>query len=112
MEQNAQAISVQEAKLRLLEWSEQADEEMHQQVHALLESAKAGTRKVVPWAAGAALLFGLLSGRGGARGDGDHPGEHGGPIRAGIRMLRTAVRVAIFVLPLVKPFFAKRPARE
>lgn len=101
-------ISVREAKLRMLEWSERADEAIQQQVHEVIATARQGAMRAIPWAAGGALLVGLLAGRGKRAGD----GRARGPISAGIGMVRTGIKVAMFVLPLVRPFLAQRQREE
>jgi hypothetical protein len=107
-------ISVQEAKARLLAWSEQADVEVHQELRAALATAKRGALATLPWAAGAALLMGLLTGRRKRDKESGHAGSGGaGGIGKLIGAARTAIRVATFALPLVRAFLAsRRPSRE
>ena len=94
---------VEDARARLLEWSVDADAALHEQVHQVIESVTAKTRRVLPWAIGGIVVMGLL----GRRRKGD-----AGPARSWIGTLRTAIAVATTVLPLVRPFFEKKPESE
>ncbi len=108
-------ISVGEAKQRLLEWSELADEAMHQEIHEVIATAKQGAMKAIPWAAGAALVMGLFaarSKRGGERSGGGGGGGGQGILGKGIGILRMGIKVATIALPLVRPFFAARRDEE
>jgi len=111
MNDDARPISVEEAKRRLLEWSDEADEGLRQELQQAIESVKGSARRAVPWAAGAAAVLGflMLKGRKGG-GEGAEGGE--GLLRRGVGVLRAAIRVGMFVLPLAKPFFNRRGRRD
>ncbi|HMN41365.1 MAG TPA: hypothetical protein PKE29_11005 [Phycisphaerales bacterium] len=93
-------LDPEEAKLRLLEWSIETDAEIHARIEGLVGQAK----KAAPWAAGLALVSGLVLGR--TRRKRDPSGPSGGlPIAS---ILRIATVVAPVVLQILK---ARREVR-
>ena len=107
MNDDAAPISVEEAKRRLLEWSDEADEGLRLELQQAVDSGgRQSTRRVVPWAAGAAAVLGFLALKGRKSGAEAAPGGDG-LLRRGIGILRAGIRVAMFVLPLARPFFGR-----
>jgi hypothetical protein len=94
-----------DAKAALLEWSAQADAELLAQIQDLVGTVKAKARKVTPWAAGAALLAGLLFGRKRKRRRGRDDDEaepaRGGGVRLG-PIIKIAFELLPFILPLLR----------
>ena len=93
----------EEAKLRLLEWSIEADAELHAQVQSLIAQAKSTVRTAAPWAAGAALVAGLFFGRKRKNRDSGEP-SRGSPLAS----LGSILKVATTVAPVVMSFLRSR----
>lgn len=91
-----------DAKADLLAWSERADEELLAKVQELVGAATSGVRKAAPWAAGAALIGGLLlrkrRKRRRERGEEDAPSS----IASIVSILRVAIGLVPVILPLLK----------
>jgi hypothetical protein len=96
-----------DAKAALLDWSMQADAELLAQLQDLVGSVKAKARKATPWAAGAAVLTGLLFGRKRRRrrdvDESDEPARGGTAGRIG-----SMVRIAFDLLPFILPLLRRR----
>lgn len=102
---------VADAKASLRAWAYEADAEIERKI----EEAKAQAKRLAPWAAGAAVIMGLIAGRGGRRGaSGGGGGEAGGgtgwvgTARRGIGLLTTAIGIARVAMPIVQEVMGKR----
>jgi hypothetical protein len=88
--------SAEEAKIQLLHWGVHADEELHAKLKAMADSARSTVKAAAPWAAGAALLAGVLFGK--RRKKSDEPRS---PFSI-FKMIGFAVKATPFVLQLLK----------
>lgn len=101
---------VADAKESLRAWAYEADAEIERKI----EEAKAQAKRLAPWAAGAAVVMGLIAGRGARRGRAgrENGGEHSGGMintaRRGIGLLTTAIGIARVALPIVQEVMGKR----
>lgn len=97
---------VADAKESLRAWAYEADAEIERKI----EEAKAQAKRLAPWAAGAAVVMGLIAGRGRKRRGGDDAPRDGmiGTARRGIGILTTAIGIARVALPIVQEVMGKR----
>ncbi len=92
---------LEEAKLDLLAWGIEADEALNAQVHQWIDRATGAARTAAPWAAGFALLSGVLFGRRKRRESGESSASP----------LNSIVRIAIDAAPMILDFMRSRRQR-
>lgn len=108
--------TVEEAKLRLLEWGVAADEDVTAMVAEVRDGFHSKVRSAAPWAAGLAGLYGLVTG---LKGGGGRRSERGGTAggkaaraagRGVLGLVITAMGVARAAIPIVRTVMAYRGA--